>query len=301
MSIQVNLSPGKIKEMTDIANQSLACLELELGRQVDGFTPQSESKGNKRKSLTCPNNVLRTFFDGVLGSEIQKKTVFHFCDFLHHMVKIELASGNGYSHPSKAFIEDYCGQSFYKKYFCKLFFPIIRGYKLDENKKQFSVYSIYSFTKICYKFVNKNYSGEDHKKLMAMFEVTFLKNLHDYFVQDAEIPTTRIIDKQEAQANGSIADSIPSGDSGMESGGKISPKMSIPSTKTSNGINLYELRIAYDLKKEQDKELIRIRDKSKNEEMQKLLEIEYSEMMEAMEASYIQNMSNKTSQETNPY
>jgi len=157
--------------------------------EVLPFTPQSESRGNRRAGISNPYIEHKRFFNAILSGDRKLQTVANYGMLLRHQLNIEFSSRTGLSSPSKTSIIKDCGQYFYREIFTKLFTPIIRGYKIDENLTRNSTYSFYKYVKWLYSFINQKYMKAQRYQLYSILKES-LGNLHDFFMQDINIPTT---------------------------------------------------------------------------------------------------------------
>src|SRR5574343_168615 len=135
-------------------NLSIVAKQENLG-EIQPFTGQSTSGGNKRKKLLNPVKewikVLREIAEP--ESHRSHRTEDHLFKLIKHQLDIELSSELAFSSPSKSFIISQEGQYFYKNTFTKLFNPITRGYKIDERQQRHSTYSFFRTIKWVYHFI----------------------------------------------------------------------------------------------------------------------------------------------------
>ena len=176
---------------SDIIN-SINNKASELNRSINAFTPQSDSRGNKRKGITNHQIEHRKFFDAAIDGSIQQKTVVHYCMLLRHQLNIEFSNKTGLSSPSKVSIISDCGQYFYREFFTKLFSPITRGYRIDEKISKNSTYSFFTYTKWLYSFIERKYTKKNKELLFAMLKEA-LGAIHDFFKKITDVSTTSLL------------------------------------------------------------------------------------------------------------
>jgi hypothetical protein len=171
------------------------------GRDVLPFTPQSDSRGNCRAGIHNPYIEHKKFFNDILSGERKLATAVNYGMLLRHQLNIEFSNRTGLSTPSKTSIINDCGQYFYREVFTKLFTPIIRGYKVDENKTRNSTYSFYKYTKWLYSFINMKFLKHQRDQLF-LFLKEALVEMHNFFMQELNIPTTSLISIIRGEALG---------------------------------------------------------------------------------------------------
>jgi len=190
-----------LNNRVDEISTSISEFSSAHGRDVLPFTPQSDSRGNRRAGITNPYIEHKKFFNDVLSGDRKIATAVNYGMLLRHQLNIEFSNRTGLSTPSKTSIIKDCGQYFYREIFTKLFTPIIRGYKIDEKQTRNSTYSFYKYTKWLYSFINMKFLKPQRDQLF-LFLKEALGEMHNFFIQEINIPTTSFISIIRAQTLG---------------------------------------------------------------------------------------------------